>query len=169
LPAFLRRESDELTPDSISDAAQRLGFAEAPVRNLAVEHIALLRAAAAALSCTLNYGDFHWTNLALSRIEPLAAVVFDYDRLGIGMRYSDCRNVASSLGPAARDAFTQRYGECDEREMVIDLPLASLYALVVASRLPAFPKWAEESRRRALNGEIEQEIKSAVAVARGLV
>jgi hypothetical protein len=160
-PGFLRRETDELTPDAISRAARSLRLADAPVRHLAVKHIAL--------SCTFNYADFHWTNLALSRADPVAAVVFDYDKLGIGMRYSDCRNVMSSLGPAAREAFGQRYGKCDEREMVIDRPLACLYALVVASRLPSFPKWAEESRCRALNGELERELECAVAVASDLV
>jgi hypothetical protein len=119
----------------------------------------------ARLSSTFNYQDFDWTNLALSRSDPVAAVVFDYDRLGIGMRYSDCRNVESALGPAAKEAFRQRYGKYDEREMAIDLPLASVYALAVASRQQSWPKWAEESRRHALNGGLKRDLERAVAVA----
>ncbi|MFC1573340.1 phosphotransferase [Candidatus Eisenbacteria bacterium] len=168
-PAFLRRESDELTPDTMRKAARSLGLTDAPVWNLAVQHIVLLRAAEAKLSLTLNYQDFHWTNLALSRVHPVAVVVFDYDNLGIGMRYSDCRNVEGSLGQTAREAFRRRYGEYDEQEMVIDLPLASLCALVVASRHKSFPKWAEESRCRALNGELLRDLERAIAIAQGLM
>jgi hypothetical protein len=168
-PSFLRRASDELTPDSLREAARDLGGSDAPVWTRAVEHLDLLRAAAARLSLTLNYQDFYWTNLALSRARPLAAVVFDYDRLGIGMRYSDCRNVESSLGESARETFRRGYGECDQREKVIDGPLATIGALVGVSRLDSLPKWAEEMRCSALNGELLRDLERAVETAQGLM
>jgi len=106
-PSFLRRETDELEPDSILAAGRALGLANYHVLDLACKQIELLKAAVEKLSVTLNYNDFHWTNLAISRQEDdqLEAITFDYHLLGVGMRYSDCRNVVGSLSGDAVRAF----------------------------------------------------------------
>jgi len=169
-PSFLARETDELDPDSIRAAGRALGLANHRAWDLAARHIELLKMAVDRLSVTLNYNDFYWTNLALSRRDgdQLAAIVFDYHLLGVGMRASDCRNVTGSLSGNAVRAFWDAYGPVDPREVELDRPLAVLYALHAALRLPRFPAWAEESRQRVLRGELEKDLDAAIELARTL-
>ncbi len=166
-PDFLRRETDVLTPQSLLATGQTLGMANSPVWDLASRHLELLKTALASLSFTLNYNDFYWTNLALSRTsdQPLEAIIFDYHLLGVGMRYSDCRNVAFSLTGEAVEAFWDAYDKVDAREAILDCPLADLCGLQLASQMPKFPQWAQESRQRLLNGELEKDLRAAIAQA----
>lgn len=139
-------------------------MAQHPVWRLAAQHIALLKAAVARMSATLNYNDLCWTNLALSRRqegEP-EAIIFDYHLLGFGMRYSDCHIVTGSLTGEAVAAFHHTYGPLDPRDAILDRPLATLYGLHVAAHLPAFPAWAESLRHQAISGELEQHLRTAI-------
>jgi hypothetical protein len=165
-PSFLSRESDRLDEVGILAIGDDLSLSELPIWQLAAEHIGLLKDAESRLDLTLNYNDFYWTNLALSREGALCAVIFDYHLWGMGMHYSDCRNVAGSLGERAAAAFREAYGEVDPRESVIDRPLSTLIALFTATRRPDFPAWAEGSLRRAKNGNLERDLREAIAVAR---
>lgn len=167
-PGFLARETDELDPDSILATGRALGLSNCHVWALAAEHIELLKAAVDKLSVTLNYNDFYWTNLALSRREDSQpkAIIFDYHLLGVGMRFSDCRNVTRSLSGDAVRAFWDAYGNVDPREEKLDRPLATLYSLNVASRISEFPKWAEGSRDRVINGDLERDLIAAIELAR---
>ncbi len=168
-PAFLTRETDELNPDTILAIGPAVGLADHRVWDLAADHVELLKAAAERLSVTLNYNDFYWTNLALSRggCKP-EAIVFDYHLLGVGMRYSDCRNVTASLSGGAAGAFWDTYGPLDRREEILDRPLATLYSLAVATRRSEFPSWAESSRDRVIKGNLEGDLVEAIALARSL-
>ena len=167
-PGFLARETDELDPDGILATGRVLGLSNCHVWALAAEHIELLKAAVNKLSVTLNYNDFYWTNLALSRQEDsqLKAIIFDYHLLGVGMRFSDCRNVTSSLSGDAVRAFWDAYGNVDLREEKFDRPLATLYSLNVASHISEFPRWAEGSRARVINGDLERDLIVAIELAR---
>ena len=169
VPQLLRREIDSLDQDSILSTGRLLGLADHPVWRLAADSIDLLKDAASNLAETLNYNDFYWTNLALSRsVDPqLNAVVFDYHLLGIGLRYSDCRNVTSSLQKDAVSAFWETYGATDVREQTLDRPLATLVALVTATRLPEFPVWARGNRERVVRGELERDLVEAIELAGG--
>jgi hypothetical protein len=169
-PSFLTRETDALDPDSILAAGRSLGLASYPAMQLASTRIDLLKAAIERLSFTLNYNDFYWTNLALShgKGEQMEAIIFDYHLLGLGMRYSDCRNVTGSLSGAAVPAFWDTYGDFDPCEQVLDRPLAALYGLVAASRLPKFPHWAKESRDGVINGDLERDLIEAIELAQTL-
>ncbi|MFC2014505.1 phosphotransferase [Chloroflexota bacterium] len=151
-PGFLTREIDILDKDTILSTGRLLGLADLPVWQLSVDNIDFLKDAALNLPETLNYNDFYWTNLALSRsADPqLNAVIFDYHLLGIGLRYNDCRNVAFSLQGDAVSAFWETYGATDVREQTLDKPLATLVALVSATKLPEFPGWARRSRTVSL-------------------
>ena len=164
-PSFLRREIEELTPASILDVAFRIGGAgQSEWVNLA-DNIDSIKNLAMTLEETLTYNDFHWTNLALSRNEkPVRAIMFDYHLLGVGLRYSDCRNVTFSLEPDAADAFWSTYGETDPREKTLDDLLAPLYALVEAFRRPKFPSWAEESLELAMTGKIQNRLDRVMEV-----
>ena len=172
-PEFLGRESDALTPESIRATAWMLDLANQPVWDLAVGHIAPLKAAVDRLGATLNYNDFHWTNLALSRKRntrtgEFEAIVFDYHLLGIGMRTSDCRNAAGGLTGDAVPAFRKVYGEVDPREEILDRPLATLFGLHVAARRPRFPSWAVSSRERVIDGNLARDLKAAITLAQSL-
>lgn len=115
---------------------------------------------------TLNYNDFCWKNLALSRSqgENLQAIVFDYHLMGLGLAYSDCRNVTGSLKGKARSSFRQTYGRVDEREKLLDEATAVLYALFTALRLPIFPHWGQGCLDKVKSGEIERSLRRALEV-----
>jgi hypothetical protein len=75
---------------------------------------------------------------------------FDYHPLGMGMRYSDGRQVTGALAEPAAAAFWRVYGPVNPQEKVIDKPLSTLHSLLVATERPSFPNWAKDSRQRAL-------------------
>lgn len=163
--SFLRREIDALTPASIQEVAARIGGSDSTKWSTLAGNIDRIRSAVTATAETLTYNDFHWTNLALSRNgRRIRAVVFDYHLLGVGMRFSDCRNVTSSLGPDAADAFRSAYGETDPGEKVLDELVAPLCALVEAFRRPGFPSWAVASLELAETGEIHRRLDRAIEV-----
>lgn len=163
LPAFLTREVDALTPESVLEIGERLEMGELPVWRFAADYLQALQDAFRAFPETLNYNDFHWTNLALTREEPLRAVIFDYDLLGIGPVYCDIRNVLGSLGESARSAFLEVYGPVDERITVFDEPLSVLYSLQVAVRQPSLPAWAQGCAQKARDGTLERLQREAIA------
>lgn len=163
-PDYLGREVDALTPDTVREIGEKLKLGHDPVWELAADHIEALKEAMRSLSETLNYNDFHWTNLALSSYtQPqLKAIVFDYHLLGVGLRYNDCRNVVDSLGEDAAAAFWETYGPVDERERVLDEVTAPLYGLLVAVRMPRFPSWARGCLHRVQNGDLEKALRRAL-------
>ena len=85
--------------------------------------------------------------------------MFDYNLLGIGFRYSDIRNVCSSLSEEAGRVFIEEYGEINETEKVIDYALSILITLIFAYKKPKFPGWAQESLNAVFRGELEKAFK----------
>jgi hypothetical protein len=166
IPNFLEREADALDPATVIGIGQKLRLADNPVWKLAADHIEALKQAMRSLPETLNYSDFHWTNLALSRRTepPLRAVVFDYHLLGIGPAYSDCRNVVGSLGEQAESAFWEAYGPVDEREAILDAPVSVLFSLSVAMQRPRLPKWAHACVEKAKNGDLGNSNRLALEI-----
>ncbi|KKK93706.1 hypothetical protein LCGC14_2690190, partial [marine sediment metagenome] len=162
-PEFLRRESDPLTPQVILAMGESLGVG-GDVWQLAAEHVELLKQAERRRPTSLNYNDFHWSNLALSREVPLRAVVFDYHLLGIGMAYSDCRNVLSCLRPSAADAFKEAYGPIDQREASLDAPVSILVALKAALDEHHLPRWAQGLIQMVASGELEHALQRALEI-----
>jgi len=163
-PDWLRWVWDTLTPEGILRAGEVLEMEESPVWKFAAEHLDALRERARRLPTTLNYNDFHWTNLALSRRRPLKAIVFDYHLLGIGLAWSDVRNVTDSLGPAAREAFRDAYGPTRPEERILDDPLSVLHSLQVATARPTLPRWAVPSVEKARSGALLATLERAVAL-----
>jgi len=135
-----------------------------PVWGVAADHLDPLRVRARNLPMTLNYNDSHWTNLALSRRSPLKAIVFDYHLLGIGLAWSDCRNVISSLGPAAREAFLDAYGPTLPEERILDDPLSVLLTLQEATTRPTLPRWAMPCVDKARSGGLLASLDRARAL-----
>jgi len=165
-PQFLHREIDLLQPAGVLAIGRALGLESHPVWSFAAEHIDRLKEAMLSMPETLNYNDFHWSNLALSRAPAsrLEAIVFDYHLLGIGLAYSDCRNATGSLGKNARAAFWETYGTTDLREAALDAPAATLVTLHEALRRPVLPDWAWASVRRAESGELERDFRLALEI-----
>jgi hypothetical protein len=165
-PPFLGRETDALNPEAVREIAAKLDIGDDPVWALAAEHVEAIVAAMRALPETLNYNDFYWTNLALSRHSAprLEAIVYDYHLLGIGLRTSDCRNAAGSLGERAAAAFWEAYGPVDAREGILDEPMATLYGLLVAVRSPRFPDWARDCVRMVESGALESSLRRAIEI-----
>jgi hypothetical protein len=164
VPRFLHRETDALTPMRILEIGRLLKMGRESLWHLAAGSLDALKNAVHDMPATLTYNDFHWTNLAMSRdCSAPRAVVFDYHLLGIGMACSDVRNVTGELGHTARIAFWERYGPMDEREVVLDAPLATLYALDVAQQRPRFPDWAEPLVQEVEDGTFEANLRRAIA------
>jgi len=122
-------------------------------------------------SFTLTYNDFYWSNLVV-RKDKKAAMMFDYNLLGKGYRFSDFRNVCWSISDNAKAAFTdeyhqlyfEKYGrtrlEDEEVEKHIDDLAASLFTLIVAIiERESFPSWAEHTRSEVLNGNLLSKAK----------
>jgi len=163
-PRWLRREDEVLQASTILQLGEQLQ-PTSPMWQLAAEHIDALKGAIRSLPATLTYNDFDWTNLALSRHKSpsLRALVFDYHQLGIGMRWSDYRNVRGALGASARAAWEATYGPLDEREALLDAPVAVLHALHVALQRPQLPRWALGLVRQVTNGELAAKLRRAIA------
>lgn len=110
---------------------------------------------------TLTYNDFNWTNLMVNKNKK-EAIMFDYNLLGVGYRYSDIRNVCSSLSEEAKEVFTAEYGKVDEAEKIIDDGISILVNLIFAYKRPTFPQWARESLKTIHSGELERTIKKII-------
>lgn len=166
VPEFLRREEDVLDAATLVQTGEHLQLLDNSAWRLAVEHIEALKQAIRSMPTTLTYNDFHWTNLAVSRQEhpSLQAIIFDYHLLGIGMRYSDYRNVSGALSARARSAFQHAYGPVDEREAVLDAPVAVLYALHSALQWPQLPRWALELVHEVTAGLFEAKLRRALTL-----
>jgi hypothetical protein len=90
--------------------------------------------------------------------------MFDFHQMGVGLRYSDCRNVLGSLGARARNAFREAYGKVDEIEGILDAPTSILYALKAAVDLPNIPGWAIPCIEAVKRGELEFLVRKALQV-----
>jgi len=117
-------------------------------------------------SFTLTYNDFYWVNFVV-RNDKKAAMMFDYNLLGKGYRYSDFRNVCWSLSEDAKTAFVNEYNrlyfekhrcnrtEDEKLEKSIDDLAGPLHSLVVAFiERDSFPDWAEHAKTEAINGSL---------------
>jgi len=112
---------------------------------------------------TLTYNDFYWTNFVVQK-DKKAAMMFDYNFLGRGYRFSDFRNVCSSLSDKTKAVFTDGYNrlylerhghtyEFAELEERIDDLMEPLFSLFVAfTERETFPDWAKEYKDEAING-----------------
>jgi len=117
-------------------------------------------------SFTLTYNDFYWTNFVV-RKDKRAAMMFDYNLLGKGYRFSDFRNVCWDMSEEARAAFINEYNrlylekhgkdraEAEEIERRIDDvagPIFSLYVDIVEKGNSA--DWAKSVDSEYLNGTL---------------
>jgi len=122
-------------------------------------------------SFTLTYNDFYWVNFVL-RKDKTAAMMFDYNLLGKGYRFSDFRNVCSSMSAAAGAAFVGEYNrlyaekhgrartEAEEFERRVDDVAGDVFQIILAfTEKKEIPKWAEDSIEKAKNGTLLSKVK----------
>ena len=106
------------------------------------------------LSYTLTYNDFYWSNFIV-RKDKREALMFDYNLLGRGCRYSDIRNVCWSMSKEAGAMFVDNYTRLyinkygtyrtaeETAERQIDDVMDSLHGLILAFERKHFHKLAE--------------------------
>jgi len=104
---------------------------------------------------TLTYNDFYYTNFIVAK-DNSSAFMFDYNLLGKGYAYADIRNVCSSLGEEAKNAFLHEYDYYDKTEVIIDDVTSVIVNLYFACIQDTFPKWAEESLNELNNGFVKK-------------
>ena len=151
----LYRELDALSIENLKFLRDRTNTVDNPVWKLAIDCLPVILEKVRALSNTLTYNDFFWTNLVVSR-DKTEAMMFDYNFLGVGMRYSDIRNVCSSLSTEAAQAFVKAYGGYDPLEKDLDEFCSVLVDLASAYQRPHFPKWAKQSLEAVHSGRLEK-------------
>lgn len=147
------REHDIITHENIRYIAECTRTTENPVWALAERQLPLVLDKISELGETLTFNDFFWTNLAVAR-DQSTALMFDYNYLGTGLRYSDIRNVCASLEADAAAAFLSAYGHCDLQEKALDEFTSVIVNLVQACKRSAFPHWAEDSLRALHDGSL---------------
>ncbi|MCC7409925.1 MAG: GNAT family N-acetyltransferase [Phycisphaeraceae bacterium] len=163
--AGLSWEFAPLSAEVVHSIGDTLGLSDQPGWSLAERHVQELVAKACQRPMTLSYNDFHWSNLALAR-SPAATVpgiVFDYHLAGIGLAYSDWRNVLSCLKADAADAFKETYGPVDPLDECLDRPLALIHALQMVAESPVRPTWAQPLIDQVHDGRLERFIREAMA------
>ncbi|MCL2409694.1 MAG: aminoglycoside phosphotransferase family protein [Oscillospiraceae bacterium] len=163
-------EYDRLTEENLKMLIQKLPEAEELFR-FVLTHYDRLRELIYKPSFTLTYNDFYWTNFVV-RNDKKAAMMFDYNLLGKGYRYSDFRNVCWGISDEARAAFVDEYNrlyfekhgqtrtEAERVEQSIDDVAGPLFTLFVAfTEQENFPDWAEKYKNEAINGYLLSKAK----------
>lgn len=108
------------------------------------------------LANTLTYNDFYWTNLIVS-LDEKEVIMFDYNLLGRGFKFSDIRNVTSSLKGDARELFFRSYPYQEEEKMLDDV-MSPLYGLMMAYKKDTMPSWGLEELEKVHNGVLEEAV-----------
>lgn len=153
----LYNEIDVIKKDSIVTTKKKSNTENNPVWNLVLNNYDELKSIISECKQTLTYNDFYWTNLIISK-DMTKAMMFDYNLLGRGFRYSDIRNVCSSLSSNSQRVFLEEYGGYDEKEKIIDDGVSIIVNLIFAFQKEHLPKWSENSIRLLNNGELYQRL-----------
>jgi aminoglycoside phosphotransferase len=149
----LEHDFDKINEATLSMLCEKLPEAS-EIFNYILSRYEKLRELIAMPVFTLTYNDFYWSNLIV-RKDKREALMFDYNMLGKGYRYSDFRNVCWSMSKEAGMIFVDRYnklytdkygtnriaGEVIEKQ--IDDVMDYLYGLIMDFERGKFPKWKD--------------------------
>ncbi|QNO14085.1 hypothetical protein HYG86_04505 [Alkalicella caledoniensis] len=155
------REIDCVTKENIDKVKSLSKTQDCKVWGYILENIDFVINKVKGLDETITYNDFYWVNFVVSH-DKKKALMFDYNFLGIGLRYNDIRNVLSSLSAEAGEAFLEVYGEFDHREKVVDEAMSILVSLIFAYERDVFPNWAKKSLEAVHNGQLEGAFRKVV-------
>ncbi|WMM25486.1 hypothetical protein RBU61_02150 [Tissierella sp. MB52-C2] len=147
------KEMDYITKENIELVMNKTNTRDNKVWQLLIDHLDLIFLKIQEFEETFTYNDFYWTNLVVSK-DKKEAFMFDYNMLGVGFRYSDIRNVCSSLSDEAGNIFLKEYEGINQDEKKIDEVVSILVSLVQACERDIFPKWAQEALDKVNNGEL---------------
>lgn len=153
------REIDCISKANIQVVKNKSNTKDNSLWNLIEDNWSLFLSIVTGLEETLNYNDFYWTNLVVSK-DKKEALMFDYNFLGVGSRYNDIRNVTVSLSEVAREAFMDEYGGFNQKEKAVDDVTTPLVTLISAYKKDTFPKWAEEAQKSINDGTLEKNIRN---------
>ncbi len=158
-------EYDSITEENLKMLILRLPEAKELFQFL-LTHYDKLRELIFKPSFTLTYNDFYWSNFVV-RKDKKAAMMFDYNLLGKGYRFSDFRNVCWDLSEEAKAAFVNEYGrlylekhgqtrtEAEEIERRIDDVAGPLFLLFIAfTEHGNNPDWASDTKHEAIDGTL---------------
>ncbi|MBQ3086381.1 MAG: hypothetical protein IJC45_03525 [Clostridia bacterium] len=137
-------ETDFITRDNIEFIKEKTGTQSLPVWKIIDDNFDVIVSKIRSLPRVLTYNDFYYTNLIVAK-DKTSAFMFDYNLLGKGYVYSDIRNVCSSLGENAKNAFLEAYGEFDKKEIIVDDVASVLVTLYHACQRKTFPCWADSA------------------------
>jgi predicted nucleotidyltransferase len=151
-------ECNVITLENINIIKDKTYTAEFSVWTVIEENFETILSMIMSLPRTLTYNDFYYTNLVVARSGE-TAMMFDYNLLGKGYVYSDIRNVCSSLGAEAKEAFTTAYGAIDKFESVVDDVASVLTTLYFACERKSFPAWAMDYVEKVKNSELLVAVK----------
>ncbi|MHB1153673.1 MAG: GNAT family N-acetyltransferase [Eubacteriales bacterium] len=167
-------EYDSITEENLKILIQKFPEASELFRFL-LTHYDRLHELIYKPSFTLTYNDFYWENFVV-RKDKKAAMMFDFNLMGKGYRFSDFRNVCWSLSKEAKTAFEDEYGRLYERkhghprfeeeqvEKQIDDVAGELFQLVVAFIGKAiFPEWGYDLKTEALDGSLLSKAKTLLS------
>lgn len=156
------REIDVVTKENIELVKNRSKTDENAVWKLIIDNFDIALEKIRSFEETLNYNDFYWTNLVVSK-DKKEAIMFDYNFLGIGFRYNDVRNVCSPLSDEAAKVFVEEYGGINQGEKIVDDCMSILVNLIFAYKRPTFPNWAQESLEAIHNGKLEKSFRKILS------
>ena len=154
----LYRESNTINSDNLE-------FLNLKVKNevwqILIDNLNKIQNIVNNLEETLVYNDFYWTNLVVYKNKK-DTLMFDYNLLGRGYRYSDIRNVCSSLSDSCKKAFLDEYGEYNRFEKIVDECISPVITLIFAFRRDKFPRWGNESLKIVESGELLKRVNKVI-------
>ena len=127
-------------------------------------------------SYTLTYNDFYWSNFIVCK-DKKEAIMFDYNLLGRGYRYSDMRNVCWSLSEEAGTTFIDEYNRLyvdkygtyrtaeEALEKQIDDVMDELHSLLLSFERKKSSSLAEYEKKEASDGTLLKNAKELLDVS----
>ncbi|QVK19320.1 hypothetical protein KHQ81_06420 [Mycoplasmatota bacterium] len=153
----LYNEYDLITKEVIQDIVHKSNSNGYAYWSEFIKEFDKIKAIIRKYSTCFTYNDFYYTNFIVSKDEE-EVIMYDYNFLGKGFKYSDIRNVSVSLEGDAKEIFLKHYTEYNPIEKDIDEVFSPLFSLYVAYKGENFPSWAKEELEKLHNRQMEKNI-----------
>lgn len=163
-------EADLFTVENIRAVRQKYKMESEPVWQILLDNYDGIRRVWDSTEKTITYNDFYYTNFIVAK-DRTSAFMFDYNLLGKGYVYADIRNVCSSLGSEAQNAFLSAYRFAAENEkpdlwdklqVPLDNVISTIVTLVLACWREKTPKWADRYIESIRNGAYTEQVEELI-------